>query len=148
LQDTLAAVRVARGIQTPRVALWGVTFKGGTNDVRDSPALDLLRALERQQIQLHVHDPGVDQAARTGVATAGNSRWFEDKYAALEGVDALLIATAWNEYRQADLERIAVMLGGAPVIDGRNLFEPGAAARAGLDYVSLGRPSLSVRRGG
>jgi len=119
------------------IAVWGLSFKPRTDDIREAPALVLLDELLRQQVRLQVYDPE---------ATANVQKVYGDKliYAAtapeaLDGADALAILTEWNEFRHPDFEDMRRRMAGPIVFDGRNLFEPNQMQQAGFSYYSIGR---------
>ncbi len=122
-----------------RVAVWGLTFKPQTDDLRESPALVLIDTLLAEGAVVVAHDPvGMPAAA----ARLGDRVTFASSgYDALAGADALVIATDWHEYRHPDFLRIRDALARPIVIDGRNLYDPAKLARLGFTYHSIGRPS-------
>ncbi|WP_022728625.1 UDP-glucose dehydrogenase family protein [Fodinicurvata sediminis] len=126
------------------IGLLGVTFKPNTDDVRESTALDLVPALQQAGATVQAFDPvGMDNAKRllSGVD------WREDAYAALEGADALVLLTEWNEFRGLDLARVRRLLAQPVVVDLRNIYTPQEMNAAGLNYHSIGRPPLRVIEG-
>lgn len=145
-----ARVAAATGDLTGKVvAVLGLAFKAGTDDMREAAALDLIPDLQARGASVRASDPEAIEAARPklpGVA------FFREAYAAARGADVLVVLTEWPDYASLDLERIRRVMRGHRLIDFRNLFEPEAVARAGFDYVSLGRPahygSISARGGG
>ena len=129
------------------VGLWGLAFKAQTDDLRESPALALVDALVAAGARVVAHDPVAMPAARRHLETSGALaavRLARSGYEALEGADALVVATDWNEYRHPDFARIRDALARPIVVDGRNLWEPPKMAALGFTYHSIGRPT---RRG-
>ncbi len=132
LQDAL------KTIKGRRVAVWGLAFKPGTDDLRDAPALTVIGELLRLGARVHVYDP---------VAMATLQRDYPDlevvyadnAVAALRGAEALMVLTEWPEFAQIPLTQIAQGLSRPVLIDGRNLWTPESAKRAGLDYHGVGR---------
>ncbi|HNX31922.1 MAG TPA: UDP-glucose/GDP-mannose dehydrogenase family protein [Holophaga sp.] len=120
-----------------RFALWGLAFKAHTDDIREAMALELIDNLVGLGAEIVVHDfeamPNVK--ARIGDKVA----YSEDFMAACDGADALLIATEWPQYKNADLEAVAGRLKAKVIFDGRNLFRPEAMKNAGWVYYSIGR---------
>lgn len=121
-----------------RIAIWGLTFKPQTDDLRESPALHLVRQLLGAGANVVVHDP---------VAMAHARELFDDRvsfaetnYEAIAGADALAIATDWNEYRHPDFQRIRQAMKGHVIVDGRNLYNPEQMRALGFSYHSIGRP--------
>ena len=120
------------------VAVWGLAFKAETDDVRDSPALALVEQLLDAGAQVRVHDPA---AHATAQRTLGDRvTYAAHAYDALQGAQALAIATEWLEYRNPDFERIKRLLARPLIVDGRNLYDPQRLARLGFTYDSIGRP--------
>ncbi len=121
------------------VAVLGVTFKPNTDDMRESPSLVIVPALQAEGAEVRAYDPkGMEEAAKLlpGVA------WGEDPYGILEGADVLVILTEWNEFRGLDLERVRRAMREPRIVDLRNVFDPERVVRAGFSYVSVGRPAL------
>jgi UDPglucose 6-dehydrogenase len=123
-----------------RVAIWGLAFKPNTDDVRESPGLDVLRTLLRRGATVVAYDPAAIENARRTVPEAA---YVDDPYAAVERADALLIATAWDEFRNIDLERARDLMLAPVVVDGRNLFDPEMMRRLGFIYAGIGRGCAS-----
>lgn len=137
LKKIRAAVWTLRGKQ---LGVLGAAFKADTDDVRESPAIAIIEALAKEGAQLMVYDPaGMPNAKK--VLFAASVTFVEDQYAAARGSDALLILTEWAEFAALDLKRVRSMLKHPIVIDGRNLYEPAAMAKAGIIYHSIGRAS-------
>ncbi|GBD17659.1 UDP-glucose 6-dehydrogenase TuaD [bacterium HR27] len=118
------------------IALWGLAFKQDTDDVRESPALDVLRMLLQRGAIVTAYDPAAIANAAREVPDA---RYVSDPYAAVVGADALLIATPWNEFKQADLRRVRSLMRTPIILDGRNIYEPAEVRALGFVYVGVGR---------
>ncbi len=121
------------------IAVLGFTFKPNTDDMRDAPSLEIVPALLAAGAQVRGFDPkGMDEARKllNGVA------WCDDAYAAMEGADALLILTEWNEFRALDLERMKAALKAPVLVDLRNIYDPEEMAGAGFRYSCIGRPEM------
>jgi UDP-glucose 6-dehydrogenase len=120
-----------------KIAILGVTFKPNTDDVRDSPSLVIVPALQAEGATVQAHDP-------EGMATASRElpgvTWCEDVYDAMDGADAMVILTEWNAFRALDLERVRDLLRRPVVVDLRNVYEPAEMIAAGFSYTSIGRP--------
>ncbi|MGA2172595.1 MAG: UDP-glucose/GDP-mannose dehydrogenase family protein [Sedimentisphaerales bacterium] len=122
------------------VAVWGLAFKAKTDDVRESPAVNCVNKLLKQGIKVRAYDP---EATATGkAALAGKIETFENGYDALDGADALVILTEWQEFRNPDFELIAKKLKKPIVFDGRNLYDIEVVRKAGFEYYSVGRPPV------
>lgn len=129
-----------------RLALWGLSFKPNTDDVREAPSLTVIQGLLDAGAAVVAHDPkSIDNAARAfGPAglRGGRLSFNRDAYAALDGADALVTATEWMEYRSPDFERMRTLLRQPLVFDGRNLYHPAMMLRYGFEYYSMGRPAV------
>jgi UDPglucose 6-dehydrogenase len=121
-------------------ALWGLAFKPRTDDVREAPAIALARALLARGAAVRAFDPEARATAARELADGG-CRILEKPYEALEGSDALVVATEWNEFRSPDFERIRTALRRPVIFDGRNIYDPETVSEAGFAYYSVGRPS-------
>jgi len=120
-----------------RIALWGLAFKPQTDDMRESPALTLIEDLLARGAAVVAHDPvAMDEAHRR---LGDRVEYAETNYAAVNGADALVIVTDWNEYRHPDFARIRKLLRRPVIIDGRNLYDPAKMAELGFRYDSIGR---------
>ena len=135
------------------VAILGVAFKSETDDVRESAALSIIPILQRAGMCVRAHDPKAQAPARKMLGAG--VEWHDDLYAAVNGVDAVVVLTEWDDYRWMNLSRVADLMDGHYLFDFRNLFMPEDAIRHGLVYHSLGRAigradetQVNVRRGG
>jgi len=125
-----------------RFAIWGLAFKPETDDMRDAPALTIIRELLAAGATVAAHDPVAMDTAREGYL--GESvEYAEDEYAACDGSDALVVITEWLQYRRPDLERIAAGLRERVIFDGRNMFDPVRMRSQGFAYYSVGREQVS-----
>jgi UDPglucose 6-dehydrogenase len=120
-----------------RIAVWGLSFKPQTDDMRESPALVLIEALLAAGASVVAHDPVAMEEARRRLDDA--IAYADTNYAAVEGADALAVVTDWNEYRHPDFGRIKGALKRPIVIDGRNLYDPARMRAMGFTYRSMGR---------
>ncbi len=138
----LTKIRSALGeaLRGRRVAVWGLAFKAGTDDMRDAPSLTLIRALLDEGVSVCAHDPAALEHAR---GLLGNRiDYAETNYEALPGADALVVVTDWNEYRHPDFERVKRTLKQPVIVDGRNLYDVEKMRDLGVRYYSIGRPSV------
>jgi UDPglucose 6-dehydrogenase len=127
------------------IALLGLTFKPNTDDMRDSPSLAIAPALLAAGASVRAYDPeGMNEARKLldGIAFCAGA------YEAMEGADALVIVTEWNEFRALDLARAKTLLKAPVVVDLRNIYKPGDMAEAGFYYFSIGRGPAEPQRGG
>lgn len=122
-------------------ALWGLAFKPNTDDIREAPALYMIDALTAEGATVTAFDP---EAMNNVKKTIGDKiNYAESQYAALQGADALIIATEWNEFRTPDFLKIVSTLKNKTIFDGRNLFDVAAIRELGFHYESIGRaPSI------
>jgi UDPglucose 6-dehydrogenase len=138
-----------RFLRKVRSALWtlrgknlgvlGLAFKGGTDDIRESPALFLVQALLQEGCKITAYDPAAMERAQEVVSS--NITFADSAYQAAHGADALLILTEWEEFANLDLNRLRQELKYPIVIDGRNLYDPEVMAAEGFSYYSVGRAS-------
>ena len=125
-----------------RFAVWGLSFKPETDDMREAPALTVVRGLCQRGARVVAHDPEAREEAGRHFAdllATGDLAVCERNYDCLEGADALLVLTEWQPYRRPDFERIRLALREPVVFDGRNLWEPERMAELGFHYHSVGR---------
>ena len=128
------------------VAIWGLSFKPGTDDMREAPALVLIEQLLGWGATVCAHDPAaMDEARRRLGDGGGKISYAETGYDALSGADALVIVTDWNEYRHPDFNRLKTTLKRPIVVDGRNLYDPRKMSNVGLTYFSIGRRSVGAQ---
>jgi UDPglucose 6-dehydrogenase len=118
------------------IAVWGLSFKPRTDDVREAPALVLIDRLLAEDAQVRVHDP----VARENVYRVYQDRlvYSDDRYAVLDGADALAICTEWNEFRNPDFDYMKRKMKQPVIFDGRNLYDPRKLAAAGFSYSGIG----------
>jgi UDPglucose 6-dehydrogenase len=119
-------------------ALWGLAFKPSTDDIREAPALSMIKALLQEGATITAYDP--EAMPNVQQELGDNINYAQSQYQALEGADALLIATEWSEFRTPDFERISQLLPSKVIFDGRNLFEVAKLQSMGYQYISIGRP--------
>jgi UDPglucose 6-dehydrogenase len=128
---------LGRDLAGATIAVWGLSFKAQTDDMRESPSLDLIDGLLRGGAIVRVHDPRAGDAARRILAERVD--YLESPYDVLEGADAMVVATEWMEYRNPDFERMKQLLARPIIVDGRNLYDPERMRRMGFAYVGVGR---------
>jgi UDPglucose 6-dehydrogenase len=129
----LAKVEQAVGGDVDRatVAVWGLTFKANTDDLRDSPALAIVAELTSRGAKVRAHDPTV-----TGLA---GIECFADAYEACDGADALVVLTEWDQFRWLDLAEIGPRMAHRAIVDARNLLDRASALQQGFHYIGVGR---------
>jgi UDPglucose 6-dehydrogenase len=122
------------------VAVWGLAFKAKTDDIRESAAINCVEKLVQNGIKVKAYDP---EAAETAKAALGNKiEICENGYETLDGADALVILTEWQEFRNPDFELIVKKLKKPVIFDGRNLYDLDIVKKAGIEYHSIGRPTV------
>jgi UDPglucose 6-dehydrogenase len=122
------------------LAVWGLAFKAKTDDVRESPAINCVNKLLAKGFEIRAYDPEAGTTAKA--ALGGKVEILENGYDALDGADALVILTEWQEFRNPDFEVIVKKLKSSVIFDGRNLYDLDVAKRAGIEYHSVGRPTV------
>ena len=138
LRKVRSALWTLRG---KRLGVLGLAFKGGTDDIRESPAILLVQALLQEGCQVVAYDPAA--AGRAREVLQSKVEFVGSAYEAARDADALLILTEWEEFSTLDLERLHRQLKYPIVIDGRNLYDPETMARHGFTYYSVGRPATA-----
>jgi UDPglucose 6-dehydrogenase len=120
--------------------IWGMAFKPNTDDMREAPALTVVAELARQGVTFLAFDPVAMENAKKALGeSAGAVTFCKSAYGALEGADALLIVTEWNEFRNPDFARIKKALRRPVIFDGRNLYQPDQMRKLGFTYYGIGR---------
>jgi UDPglucose 6-dehydrogenase len=121
------------------IAVWGLSFKPGTDDLREAPSLVVIPALEQEGARVRAYDPVAGSVAK---AELPNTEIVSDAMAAIEGADALVILTEWPEFLNADLTAVKSALRRPVIVDGRNLWPVDRMAELGFTYLSFGRPDV------
>jgi UDPglucose 6-dehydrogenase len=129
-----------------RLAVLGLAFKGETDDVRESPAIELVEMLLAEGCSIAAYDPAAMKRTQEKLPASPQLRYVEDAYAAAADADALLVLTDWAEFATLDLKRLAGLMRYPIVVDGRNLFDPRAMQDHGFTYISVGRPAVFPAR--
>jgi UDPglucose 6-dehydrogenase len=126
-----------------RIGVLGLSFKGGTDDVRESPAIAIVKSLLQEQCAVVAYDPVAIARAREELS--GDITYAASPYEAATGCDALLILTDWEEFASLDLERLRQLLLYPIIVDGRNLYSPETMKQHGFMYVSVGRAPAQLQ---
>ena len=119
------------------IAVLGLTFKPETDDMRDAPSLAILPKLMENGCQVNAHDPQGVQEAKSLLPADVN--YYDDIYTAIEGVDAVVLMTEWNMYRNLDMNLIKEKINQPVFVDLRNVYEPDTMKSLGFDYHCIGR---------
>jgi UDPglucose 6-dehydrogenase len=128
---------IAGSVKDRRIALWGLAFKPNTDDMREAPALVLVEELLDAGARVVAHDPVAMPEARRRLDS--RIEFAENGYDAIDGADALVVVTDWNEYRHPDFTRMRRLLRTPVVVDGRNLYDARKMRALGFTYDSIGR---------
>ena len=123
------------------IALWGLSFKPNTDDVREAPSRVLMETLWEAGASVRAHDPEAMERIRERYPEQAGLQLVENPYDALDGADALVVITEWKPFWSPDFDRIARTLREPVLVDGRNIYDPEATARAGLIHYGIGRAS-------
>jgi UDPglucose 6-dehydrogenase len=122
------------------LAVWGLAFKAKTDDVRESPAINCIKKFLDQGFRIKAYDPEAGQSAQ--VVLNGKIETMQNGYDTLDSADSLVIFTDWQEFRNPDFKVIKSKLKSPVIFDGRNLYNPDMLKNAGIEYHSIGRPSV------
>ena len=141
----LTAIRDALWVlREKKIAVWGLTFKPDTDDIRSSVAIDLVADMLKEGAHVTVYDPKGMEKAREVKEIAG-ATFAASALEAVEGAEALIVATEWSEFAAVDLETVKERMATPMVFDGRNLFDPQTMATLGFQYHSIGRHRVAPR---
>ena len=131
-----------------KLAALGLAFKGDTDDIRDSPAIDVIKKLIAAGCSITAYDPAAMERTESVLPASENMKYASSAYEAAEGADAVLILTDWAEFSKLDLQKLNQALRFPIVIDGRNLYKPSEMQEQGFTYVSVGRPAAYTAQQG
>ncbi len=131
-------------IKGKHFALWGLAFKPNTDDIREAPALYIIEALVAAGATVSAFDPEAMPNVQATLKVDVN--YAHNQYEALEGADALIIATEWNEFRAPDFDRIGITMKNKTIFDGRNLYDLSTMEKLGYYYESVGRKIVKQRK--
>lgn len=133
------ALKVLRG---RTIGILGLSFKPGTDDIRDSAAIEIIRLLAERGAHVKAHDPVATDNARAALADV-EVEFVDDPYELARDCDGLVLATEWDIYRALDLAKVAASMRLPVLVDGRNVYKPEEARAAGFTYLGVGRPTTS-----
>ena len=131
--------RLGNDLRGKHVAMWGLAFKPGTDDMREAPSREVLEALWSRGATVAAHDPSAMEEAHRIYGDRADLRFAADPTAALEGADALMILTEWKVFRSPNFDAMKKALKQPVVVDGRNLFDPVNMRKLGFEYFPIGR---------
>ncbi|MCK5707393.1 MAG: UDP-glucose/GDP-mannose dehydrogenase family protein [Candidatus Aureabacteria bacterium] len=124
-------------VKDKKITVWGLAFKPDTDDMRNAPSIPIIETLLKDCAKLHVYDPVSSEKAKE--VLPDNITYHDNMYDALKGSEALIIATEWDEFKKADLDKIKNLMSQPIVIDGRNIYDPLIMKEKGFIYTSIGR---------
>jgi UDPglucose 6-dehydrogenase len=139
-------VRKAAGghLSGQKIALWGVAFKPGTDDIREAPALYLIEKFLAEGATVSAYDPVAAENAREHFKADKSLTFKEDQYDVLDGASVLVVATEWKSFREPDYARMKAAMKKAVICDGRNIYNPRDIKGTGFKYYSVGRPNIEA----
>ena len=120
------------------IAVWGLSFKPDTDDIREAPALYIINSLIKKGFTIKAYDPVAMENVKKSFSE--KITFVNDQYEAVKDSDALFIATEWNEFKQIDLNQVKLLLKSPVIFDGRNIYDPVSMKKLGFKYYSVGRP--------
>jgi UDPglucose 6-dehydrogenase len=137
-QKGLAIEKLSTVLDIPgsTVAVWGLSFKPKTDDIREAPALTIVDSLLKMGATVHAYDPIAAENARQQIP---EMQVFDNPYETIRDCDALVVATEWDEFRNLDVRAVKVLLKQPIVVDGRNIYDPAEMKGAGFTYLGVGR---------
>ena len=127
------------GVKGKTLALWGLAFKANTDDMREAAAIDIINSLTEAGMRIRAFDPVAAKNARRIFKGNELVEIVDDQYSALDGANAVLVATEWNQFRNPDFNEIKKRLSAPILFDGRNLYSPEGMADRGFAYFCIGR---------
>ena len=129
-------------LSAKRIAFWGLSFKPNTDDLREAPSLYMIEKLKDHDVEIVVYDPEALDKSRS---ILGDSvHYGEDQYSILNNVDALVICTEWEVFRNPDFTKMKTLMKEPVIFDGRNLFDLNEMNSTGLYYSSIGRRIINI----
>lgn len=120
-------------------AVWGLSFKPRTDDIREAPAIDIIQGLLTHGASVHATDPAAIKPMKSVLPESDNLKYFRKNTDTLEGSDALVVVTEWNEFRNPNFEMISEKLRDKVIFDGRNIYDPDRMRENGFTYYGIGR---------
>lgn len=129
-------------VKEKKIALWGLSFKPGTDDIREAPSLKVIKELLRNGAILALYDPKAMERTKEIYPPDKRIIYCKDMYEAVRGAFGLIILTEWEDFKKADLQRVKQLMVTPIVVDGRNLYDPSYMEKLGFEYFSIGRPPV------
>jgi UDPglucose 6-dehydrogenase len=128
-----------KSLKNKTFAIWGVSFKPGTDDLREAPSVELIKSLMAAGASVRVHDPAALENAKKIFGRTQLIKYFENQYDSLKGADALVLLTEWKPFRLPNFSLIKKALKSPVIFDGRNQYDPRRLHKAGFEYFGIGR---------
>lgn len=126
-------------IEGKTFALWGISFKPRTDDIRDAPSIEIMNGLLERGAKINASDPAAISAIKKVVPESDSIKYYRKNYDALKDADALVIVTEWNEFRNPDFDVMTKALNDKVIFDGRNIYDPDRMREHGFTYYGIGR---------
>jgi len=123
-------------LENTTIAVWGISFKPKTDDIREAPSLKIIEELQNLGAKVHACDPVAIENAKH---VLNNVKFFQNPYETIRDCDALIVATEWNEFRNLDMRAVKILLKNPIIIDGRNIYDPKEMKDLGFIYMGIGR---------
>jgi UDPglucose 6-dehydrogenase len=123
-------------VKDSTIAVWGISFKPKTDDIREAPSLKIIEELQNMGAKIHACDPIAIENAKNVLS---NVKFFQNPYETIRDCDALIVATEWNEFRNLDMRAVKILLKNPIIIDGRNIYDPKEMKELGFTYMGIGR---------
>jgi UDPglucose 6-dehydrogenase len=118
------------------IAVWGISFKPKTDDIREAPSIKIIKELQNLGARIHACDPVAIENAKNVLT---DIKFFENPYETIRDCDALIVATEWNEFRNLDMRAVKILLKNPVLVDGRNIYNPKELTDLGFKYMGIGR---------
>jgi UDPglucose 6-dehydrogenase len=127
-------------LKDKKIAVLGLAFKPETDDIRNAPSINVIKALQKEDASLRLYDPkAIDNMKEVFPESAPQLTYADSPYDAVDGAHALLLLTEWNEFQNIDLEKVKQLMENQIIVDGRNIFDPEKVKTLGFEYYSIGR---------
>ncbi len=133
------------GLRNKSVAVWGLSFKPNTDDMREAPSLTIINFLLDQRVRIKVYDPIAMKNAHLVLPECDYIQFCDSEYKAAQGVDAIILITEWKQFRFVDLKKIKKDMPGKLFFDGRNQYQPEKMLEYGFDYQAIGTPQIPLK---
>lgn len=129
-------LKSAIDINNSTIAVWGISFKPKTDDIREAPSIKIIKKLQDMGAKIHACDPVAIENAKQ---VLNDVTFFENPYETIRDCDALVVATEWNEFRNLDMRAVKILLKNPVIVDGRNIYDPKEMKDLGFTYMGIGR---------